>query len=161
MKHVVLSVVAAIGLSCGTAGAAEFTLGVGAVEYRDDIGDIQISIEARSEPVAFVLGSDIAPQVGLTVDTAGAAYVGVGAAATNWLSTFWFIEGSLMAGYYSANGDRTDLGSDVEFRSLLGIGREFGQFGRVSLAVSHISHAGIEENNPGANMLSLRLTRGF
>lgn len=73
----------------------------------------------------------------------------------------WFVETSLAAGYYDAGSDGLDLGGDFQFRTLLGFGYRVSETSRISLAVDHLSNAGIEDINPGRNGLFLRYARSF
>jgi hypothetical protein len=73
----------------------------------------------------------------------------------------WFVEASFMPGLCRESARVNGLGSPVEFRSLLGVGYRFGNGAQISLAAEHKSNAGISTTNPGVNLLSLRLRRGF
>lgn len=73
----------------------------------------------------------------------------------------WFVETSLAAGYYDAGSDGLDLGGDFQFRTLLGVGYRLSEKSRLSLAVDHLSNAGLEDVNPGRNALFLRYARSF
>lgn len=55
------------------------------------------------------------------------------------------------------NGGSRDLGSTIEFRTTLEIGYRFESEMRVSAYASHISNAGIGNDNPGADMLGAYL----
>ena len=55
----------------------------------------------------------------------------------------------------------TDLGNTLEFRTAMDIGRELSNGSRISLGISHISNAGIDDINPGMDAISLRLTRRY
>ena len=47
-----------------------------------------------------------------------------------------------------------DLGSSIEFRSRLEIAYRVADRSRIGLAISHVSNAGIEGDNPGTNSVS-------
>jgi lipid A 3-O-deacylase len=65
-----------------------------------------------------------------------------------------------MAGGY-AIGDGDDLGSDVQFRSRLGIRRPIRPLWRLGLAIEHKSNGGIGDINPGVETLYITLGRAF
>jgi hypothetical protein len=54
--------------------------------------------------------------------------------------------------YYRGEGKR--LGSVVEFRSQIEAGSRFDNEMRLTVALSHISNAGLTDLNPGVNMIS-------
>ncbi len=67
----------------------------------------------------------------------------------------------VMAGAYSL-GDGHDLGSELEFRSRLGISRPIGEGPwRAGFAVEHMSNAGIGDTNPGVETFFLTFGRPF
>ena len=53
------------------------------------------------------------------------------------------------------NGDGKDLGNDIEFRTTIEISYELKSKNRIALSFGHISNAGIGDNNPGVEILSL------
>jgi lipid A 3-O-deacylase len=64
-----------------------------------------------------------------------------------------------MPGYYW-QGD-TDLGHNLQFRSLIGFGWTLSQNSAVILSLDHISNAGLDIRNPGAETLALRYRLSF
>ena len=75
-----------------------------------------------------------------------------------FLTDFYFgrrivVAPSLAAGYYH-DGDGKDLGSAIEFRSGIEIGYRFDNRSRISVLFYHLSNAGIDDNNPGTEVLS-------
>jgi hypothetical protein len=64
-----------------------------------------------------------------------------------------------MPGFYSM-GDR-DLGGEVHFRSLIGVGWTVSPNGAVVLSLDHISNAGLESENPGTETLTLGYRMAF
>ncbi len=92
------------------------------------------------------------PWVGAELTSDGATY-GVGGILVDVpLGPFVFTP-SFGAGLYSGGGGK-DLGSPVEFRSMVELGYQFGNQSRFSVGYSHISNAGITQTNPGSNILS-------
>jgi hypothetical protein len=70
-----------------------------------------------------------------------------------------FVEASFMPGYYW-QGD-TDLGHHLQFRSLIGFGWTLSHNSAVILSLDHISNAGLDIRNPGAETLALRYRLSF
>ncbi len=98
---------------------------------------------------------------GVGADTDGSAWIGGGVVAKAPLSNRWFVEASVMPGYYHAATAKADLGSDFEVRSLLGLGYRFDNGSALSLAAGHVSNASIGHMNPGMNGIMLRYHRSF
>jgi hypothetical protein len=92
-------------------------------------------------------------------DLDGNAWVGAGFVLNLPVSDAFFVEASFMPGYY-AEGDR-DLGGNLHFRSLVGLGYGVAPRGAVVLTLDHISNGGIDEPNPGAETLSLTYRMAF
>ena len=74
----------------------------------------------------------------------------------------FFVEGGIGLGYVSRTvwERRHDLGGRLHFASRLGVGYDFGAYA-LSVNVSHISNADLKKPNDGADMLDIRLSRGF
>ncbi len=86
-------------------------------------------------------------------------FVGFGVSAEYQISGQNFIEASFMPGYYK-EGD-VDLGGHMHFRSTLGIGTNITDSAALSFAFSHISNGGLNDRNPGMDMVMLRLIRRY
>ena len=125
------------------------TLGLGYFDYDDDDDAGAFRIEYRSDWDRLF----VRPFSGLMVTTDSALY-GYGGIL---LDIFWgrriVTTPSFAVGYYS-DGNGKDLGSSIEFQSRLEIAYRFAGRSRVGLAISHISNAGIDNTNPGANSVS-------
>lgn len=145
------------------AHAQEWVLGAGYADFSNSLSmdDALISFELHGEPFyetdRFELGLAGAAVGHMTGDV----FVGVGLAGLFELDKHWFIEGSIMPGYYRASSPQNNLGSDFEIRSLLGIGFTFKSGDRLSLALAHISNASTSSVNPGVDSLQIRLRRRF
>ena len=96
---------------------------------------------------------------GVLLGEGGGHWVGAGAVARYDLGADFFVEGALMPGLQN-QGER-DLGGSVQFRSLVGIGREVAPGQRVSVAISHRSNARLNDFNPGVEAIGLRYGREF
>ena len=99
--------------------------------------------------------------IGAQVDDDGDLFLGIGTAATFVLNEKWFIENSFMPGFYDPGSDGTDLGGNIQFRSILGIGYNVSDETAISLAVQHISNASLDSSNPGNEAITLRYFKRF
>ncbi|MAY31688.1 MAG: acyloxyacyl hydrolase [Rhodovulum sp.] len=89
-------------------------------------------------------------------------FVGVNIQGRYDLGERWFVEGSFGPGYYDAGSNGTDLGSDFQFRSLIGVGAYVGEASQISIAIEHKSHGNLSDGpNPGVETISLRYGRRF
>ena len=61
---------------------------------------------------------------------------------------------SFAAGLYE-DGDGKDLGHAVEFRSSMELAYRFDDRSRLGVSFYHLSNAGLSNNNPGTEVLSL------
>jgi lipid A 3-O-deacylase len=93
------------------------------------------------------------------VDSGENAWVGAGFILNFPLSQNAFVETSFMPGYYH-EGDR-DLGGNLHFRSLIGVGWSVSPNGAVVLSLDHLSNGGLEERNPGTETLTLGYRMAF
>ncbi len=126
-----------------------FTLGLGYFDYDDDDDAAEFRIEYRSDWDRWF----VRPFSGLLVTTDSALY-GYGGIL---LDVFWgrsiVTTPSFAVGYFS-DGNGKDLGASIEFQSRFEIAYRFANRARFGLAISHISNAGINDRNPGANSIS-------
>lgn len=93
------------------------------------------------------------PWVGAEATSDGAVY-GVGGILFDVPLGPILFTPSFGAGLYS-NGAGKNLGSPLEFRTMIELGYEFDNQSRFSVAYSHISNANISQTNPGSNILSV------
>ena len=140
--------------------AAEWTIGAGVSDFDD--GEVASVTAELHEPSLWAIGpAEIGLGAAGRVDDTGSVWLGAGVAAMADLGSRMFVEASVMPGYYSKGSDRTDLGGNLQFRSLLGIGYKLSAATRLSLALDHRSNAGTNDDNPGANTAELRLRHRF
>lgn len=97
----------------------------------------------------------------VAVDSDSNAWIGAGVTALAPLSGPWFVEASLMPGYYHADSPAADLGSDFQIRSLIGLGYRLPSGNAVSVAIDHRSNASLGDMNPGVNGANLRYRASF
>ena len=158
MKY--LASVAALCCACLVASVAssqEAIIGVGATDYPDSGNDNEIiSLEYVHSPFfeRSSFAAALAANASITSDSDW--FVGAGVALRWQWQSGWFAEGSFMPGYYEAGTSGNDLGNDLEFRSLIGLGYRFDSGRSLSLAITHKSNASISSDNPGADAILLR-----
>ena len=85
--------------------------------------------------------------------TDGSLFVGTGLAYELRYGA-WDLTPTFVPGVYH-RGQGRDLGYPLEFRSQLEVGRHLSGGGRVAVAVSHISNAGLGSSNPGQESLTI------
>ena len=137
--------------------ADELGIGAGYSDYPDQGEDKAVLFfEYRRTPFLDREVFSLAFAAAVSTTEVGDWYAGAGLAARwEWRSR-WFVDASLLAGLHEHGVPGNDLGSLVNFRSLFGIGYTFGNGQRLSLVVTHISNAGLDDHNPGADALMLR-----
>ena len=101
-------------------------------------------------------GADIRWTTSVLLDNNDNGFVGTGISAEYRLSDTNFIEASFMPGYYK-EGD-VDLGGHMHFRSTLGIGTNITDSAALSFAFSHIANSGLNNRNPGMDVVMPRLS---
>lgn len=102
-----------------------------------------------------VVFKNLRPWAELNLTSQGNTWLGTGLEYTINVSDNVFISPSFGAGLYKhAKGD-LDLGYPLQFKSQLELGYIFKNRSRLSLAFSHLSNAGLNERNPGVEILSL------
>ena len=150
-----LSLILPITLIASTASAGDFVVGLGQTDF--DMGNISVvEFEYHTDPVWQFAGADVSVMGVVTGHDNGDFFVGGGFSTVYPLKNDWFIEASFAPGYYGNAEDATDLGNDLEFRTLFGLGRTLSNGNKVSLALSHKSNAGLGDSNPGVNAFTLR-----
>ncbi len=97
----------------------------------------------------------------LSLHENGDFHIGLGVVGLYALNERWFVEGSVMPGYFNPSIDLNDLGGDFQIRSLLGLGYALDNGNSVSLAITHKSNASTNDDNPGVNAVLLRYHLGF
>ena len=155
--------VVVLSLWAGVAQAGDWVFGLGATDFSFDEAenDFLVEVEYHYDPFRQFLGADLSFALAATAHGNGDLFLGAGLSAYRLFSNGWFVENSFMPGLYLNADDATDLGSELEFRSLLGVGRQFNESTAISLAFSHKSNASLGRINPGVNSYSLRLRKTF
>jgi hypothetical protein len=145
--------------------AKDIAVGIGKTDFssKDAMESALMIFELHADPFRQAGLFSLSWAVAADVDGEGNYWIGAGLAALVPLGApeNWFVEGSVMPGYYHANNSGNDLGGDLEFRSLLGVGRKLNERSRISLAIQHKSNASTGNHNPGVNSAVLRLRTSF
>lgn len=161
MKSLFLSIL--ILCSASIAQAQSLILGGGYADYSaSDADDLAIfSLEYQHRPFHQATRFSATWGAALSVDTDGNTHIGAGLIGVYSLSERWFVEGSVMPGYFDAADNDSDLGGHFQIRSLIGLGYALESGNKVSVAVTHKSNASTQDSNPGVNALLLRYHFGF
>jgi hypothetical protein len=154
---------AAVFTVATTAQAQSIILGAGYADYSssnsEDLGIISLEYQHRPFHEATRFSATWGGTVSVTED--GDTHVGAGLIGIYTFADRWFVEGSVMPGYYDESNARNDLGGSFQIRSLLGIGYTLDSGNKVSVAVTHKSNASTQEDNPGVNALLVRYHFAF
>ena len=132
-------------------GPSYLTLGVGYFDVNkqdDDAADFRL--EYRHGEGIWL----IKPWAGVEATSDGAVYGVAGFLVDLVVGDNFVITPSIGVGAYS-DGDGKDLGHTVEFRSQIEVGYQFDYGGRLTAAFSHISNAGLGDENPGVNIANI------
>lgn len=156
----ILAVLVALALAgsvgATAAGAADdepdfLSIGAGWYDFNDNMDAADARIEYRSN---WKMLGFIKPWAGVEVTSDKAFYGAGGVLVDIYFGRRLVLTPSFGVGAY-ADGDGKDLGNTIEFRSQLELGYRFDDWSRVSLAVSHISNAGLGDSNPGTEVATI------
>lgn len=158
--HPVAARLCALVLSAGLAGPAaaqELSFGLTTDIDHGGVGGV---VEFHGAPV-FGQQGGVSGAWGIAArsDLDGDAWVGAGFVLDFDVSPNAFVEASFMPGFYHPG--ETELGGNLQFRSLIGFGWRVSPTGAVVLSLDHLSNAGIDPFNPGAETLSVRYRMQF
>ena len=158
MKRIMAAMLAGIlagAANTGTALAEDepdfLSLGTGWYDFNDDRDAVDFRVEYRSD---LKLLGFVKPWAGFEFTSDGAAYGVAGVLTDIFFGRRLVLTPSFGIGAY-ADGTGKDLGHTVEFRSQLELGYRFDDWSRIALAVSHISNASLDENNPGTEIATI------
>lgn len=145
------------------APAGDIVIGLGYTDFSDDGANDSpvIELELHSDPLWQFGGGNWSLGTALTADGEGDFFVGAGPSVLWPLRNRWFVEASVMPGYYDAAEADNSLGGHFQIRSLIGVGRAVSDRVAVSVAFSHKSNAGTDDHNPGGNAITLRTRWSF
>ena len=126
-------------------------VGGGWYDWNDDQDAFDFRLEYRSDVKLFGVAK---PWFGIEATSEQAIYGLGGIVVDLYFGRRWVFTPNFGVGVY-ADGDGKDLGHAIEFRSQLELGYRFDNRSRMSLAVSHISNAGLDEKNPGTEIATV------
>lgn len=134
---------------------ARLNFSLARVQYQDKFtsNEIYVSYEFGKKFGPFQ------PTVAASATDLGSVWIGAGATWERSLGDF-FVTSSLMPGIYTA-GSGHNLGSVLEFRSILGAGYEFRNGGRIAVTYDHRSNGDIANRNPGLETVAVRYSIDF
>ncbi|MEX0316567.1 MAG: acyloxyacyl hydrolase [Ruegeria sp.] len=161
MKHLFTS----LAILAGATSVQAQTLIVGAgyadFSFSQSLDQGLISLEYQHRP--FHQGERLSTGLGgaLSVHENGDVHVGAGVYGIYSFNQRWFVEGSVMPGFFSEADEINDLGGSFQIRSLLGLGYTFDNGNRLSVAITHKSNASTNDSNPGVNAALLRYHFAF
>lgn len=141
---------AAIAKADGVGDPAYLAVSAGAFDVADDHTAAEGRVEYRSNLKLWIFK----PFAGVmaTSDSAVFGYAGVLVdvpLGDSFVATLSFAPGAFH------DGDGKDLGNGLEFRSQIEVAYRFENRSRLGLSVSHISNAGLGDENPGAESVML------
>ena len=132
-----------------------FVFGLGAYNHNENgAGETEADFRAEYR-VGYRLFNVIRPFAGGEITSDGSLWGGVGLAADIPLGDRWFVAASFAPGLYADGSSDLDLGGSVIFRTQAEIGYKFDSDRRLSLAYSHLSNAGLDEENPGSEVITV------
>jgi len=153
-----LSLVAILIMASFQVQAADliFSLGLEGLDDDDDGQTAAMTIEYVSDPIFRSGPVQTGYATTVRVDFDNDVFIGVGISSELPLRNNYFFESSVTLGYYGPGREGTDLGGNVQFRSVFGIGRNLSTKSAFSIAVDHTSNSSIENLNPGIETLIVR-----
>lgn len=129
---------------------AFLSVGVGYYDIFDNDNAAELRIDYRSN-LKFLF---VKPFAGAVVTSDGAFFPSAGLYSDFYFGRRIVISPSSAAGYYF-KGDGKDLGHVFEIRSGIEVAYRFDNRARLGLLFYHISNAGLEDDHPGTEVLSL------
>jgi len=135
--------------------ASRLQVGAGAFDFNDDDAAPVLNLEYRFGRKLFVVG----PALGILANTDGGVF-GYGGAYADVAWGSVHLTPVLSLGGYREGGGK-DLGGMLQFRQSIDLTWEFENRIRIGLRLAHISNAGLDDDNPGANDLQLGVSMPF
>lgn len=155
LKAVLLAVSVAVAMLASPPAARAqdgyLMVGVGAFAvFDDDDTTFQGELQWRPGLKWWI----IQPMLGVMATGDGAVYGYVGLSADVALGSSIVVRPSFAVGAFDEGSGR-DLGHTVEFRSGIEIAYQFADRSRLGVELSHLSNAGLDDDNPGAETILL------
>ncbi len=134
------------------------SVGIGYYDVFDNVGDSAADFRLEFRPdLRFLINTptfQLKPFIAGQATSDGGLFGLGGILLDTFIGDRWVITPSFGAGAYS-NGDGGDLGNTIQFRSQIEGGYRFRNKSRLALALSHISNAGLGDDNPGVEIVTL------
>ncbi len=130
---------------------AFLTIGAGSFDINGDDTTGTLSVEYTHDKRLFW---EFKPMAGLMATFDGAFYLYGGLAVDVFIGRRFVLTPSFAPGLYIEGGGK-DLGHVVQFRSSVKFAYRFDNRARLGLDLYHVSNAGLDDHNPGANTLML------
>ncbi len=157
MRFFLAAIIAAaltLGVPGPTAAAEDdshfLTLAAGYYDINDDMDAAEFRAEFRARDKLWLFK----PFGGLMATSDAAFYGYAGLLVDLYFGRRVVLTPGFAAGLYE-DGDGKDLGHIVEFRSSIELAFRFDNRSRLGLSFYHLSNAGLDDNNPGTEVLSL------
>lgn len=150
-------------LAAGSALGGNAIVGVGGDDVLNETNtqSVAVNLEYHFDPWVERSSFRLNPALALHYDGDGDLWIGAGLGIEKDLNRSWFLEGSLMGGYYDAASGGTHLGNELVFRTLVGIGRRLDARRAISLSIDHKSNRDLGDINPGSETLLVRYRLAF
>lgn len=163
MKGLCASTILCAALAAGPAVGGTVIVGVGGDDVLDetDTQSVAVDLEYHFDPFVERRSFRLGPALALHYDGDGDLWVGAGVGVAKDLNGSWFLEGSLIGGYYDAATGGTPLGNDLIFRTLVGVGRHLDARRAISLSIDHKSNRDLGKTNPGSETVLVRYRLEF
>lgn len=129
-------------------------LSVGGLDVFDGPRPLALGLAYRWRPLGRWY---VAPGAGLLAGSDGSRYFHADLSRSFALGRSWYTVIVLGAGYFH-DGATVQLGHQLEFRSGLELGRWLDGRWRLGLAFDHLSNGSLAGENPGTEVLTLRLS---
>ena len=148
---VLLFMLFAVSAQARDGGMLSLGIGVFDVDGSADATDFRLEYRYGT---SFLL-DNLKPWAGIEVTSDSSVWVGGGLLYDWALGNQWHLVPSIGVGLYDRGSSALDLGHVIEFRSQLELAYAFTNQHRLALAISHLSNAGLDNENPGTEVVTL------
>lgn len=152
MKKITLILALAVA---GAVNAHADTLGFAIGSYDIDGSHSATDFRVDYEYDTSVWLDDLKPWLGVQATTDGSLWLGGGLLYDWQFADSWHLKPGVGVSYYSRGSSDLDLGYPVEFRTQLELAKDLNPNNSLGLAVSHLSNANLDSDNPGVEVVSL------
>ena len=133
------------------------TFGAGWFDWnRQKSPAVEFRLEYRSDQKVWIFK----PLGGLMGTSDGAVYAYAGVGIDAFFGRRFVVTPRFAPGYYR-KGSGLELGHELEFRSQIEFAYRFDDRSRLGMSFYHLSNAGLSDNNPGTEVLSLNYSIPF